>query len=129
MSKVKQIILMLLCILFGAITHARCEVGLLDKRDGGVTIGVIEASTCSSPSKANSIIATLLGHYVTVVFTENLGQVSVEITAVDDGLIVDYMTMTTPNGYQYYIVNTGTYIVTFTLENGDEYYGEFSVTD
>jgi hypothetical protein len=37
--------------------------------------------------------------------------------------------MATPNGYQYYIPNTGDYIVTFTLENGDVYYGEFTVTD
>ena len=35
----------------------------------------------------------------------------------------------TPNGLQFYIPNTGDYIVNFTLPNGDEYYGEFTVTD
>jgi hypothetical protein len=34
-----------------------------------------------------------------------------------------------PNDLQIYIPNTGDYIVTFTLPNGDEYYGEFTVTD
>ena len=29
----------------------------------------------------------------------------------------------------FYIPNTGSYVVTFTLPNGDQYYGEFEVTD
>lgn len=94
--------------------------------DGYSVILIKEAHVQSMP-KGSSIQATIDGHYLTVAFLENLGQVSVEISAIDDGLIVDYMTMTTPNGYQYYIVNTGDYIVTFTLENGDEYYGLFTV--
>ena len=28
-----------------------------------------------------------------------------------------------------YLPQTGDYIITFTLANGDEYYGEFTVTD
>ena len=35
----------------------------------------------------------------------------------------------TPNCVIFYITNTGSYIVTFFLPNGDEYYGEFEVTD
>ena len=34
-----------------------------------------------------------------------------------------------PNGVMFYIPNTGSYVVTFTLPNGDQYYGEFEVTD
>ena len=65
---------------------------------------------------------------LTVVFTENLGQVAVEVTTALGGN-VECLSITTPNGLQIYIPNTGDYIVTFTLPNGDEYYGEFTVTD
>ena len=40
-----------------------------------------------------------------------------------------YTSVLTPNGMQFYILNVGNYIVTFTLPNGDEYYGEFTVTE
>ncbi len=74
------------------------------------------------------VLATFYGHTLTVVFTENIGQVTIEVTTAT-GATVDYLSMLTPNGYLYYITNTGDYIVTFTLPNGDEYYGEFTVTD
>ena len=68
------------------------------------------------------------GHALSVVFTDNLGQVQIEVTT-DTGDTVDLMDMYTPNGYNANITNTGSYVVTFTLSNGDEYYGEFSVTN
>ena len=61
-------------------------------------------------------------------FTENLGQVTIEITT-DTGLPVDFFSTQTPNGVMFYIPNTGSYVITFTLPNGDEYYGEFEVTN
>ena len=45
------------------------------------------------------------------------------------GASVDYNSIHTPNGVNFYIPNTGSYIVTFTLPNNDVYYGEFEVTD
>lgn len=121
---------MLFLVLSGALCYAHGETKTENRKDGDDLIIIIkETATYGGLDKSNSISATIDVHYLTVAFLENLGQVSVEITAVDDGLIVDYMTMTTPNGYQYYIVNTGTYIVTFILSNGDEYYGLFTVTD
>ena len=42
---------------------------------------------------------------------------------------VETTAIATPNGVNFYIPNTGSYIVTFTLPNGDVYYGEFEVTD
>ena len=65
---------------------------------------------------------------LTVLFDKNLGQVSVEV-ATFAGVTVDCLSVLTPNGLQFYIPNVGEYIVTFTLSNGDEYYGEFTVTD
>jgi hypothetical protein len=78
--------------------------------------------------KSGSIAPSINGNVLTVVFTENLGQVSVEV-ATADGASVQYTSVLTPNGLQIYIPNAGNYIVTFTLPNGDEYYGEFTVTD
>jgi hypothetical protein len=52
----------------------------------------------------------------------------VEVATVA-GVSVQCLSVFTPNGLQVYIPNAGNYIVTFTLSNGDEYYGEFTVTD
>ena len=63
-----------------------------------------------------------------MVFTENLGQVAIKITTATGGY-VQADSCITPNGLQFYIPIAGDYIVTFTLPNGDEYYGEFTVAD
>ena len=78
--------------------------------------------------RGSSIQASIYGHTLTVVFTENLGQVAVEI-ATASGISIECTSIQTPNGLQFFIPNEGDYIVTFTLPNGDEYYGEFTVTD
>ena len=65
---------------------------------------------------------------LTVVFTENLGEVVVEISTATGGN-VQIDSCPTPNGLMFYIPFAGDYIITFTLPNGDEYYGEFTVTD
>lgn len=78
--------------------------------------------------KSSSILASIDGHYLTIAFTENLGQVQVEVTTAT-GNPVDCLSALTPNGMNIYIPLAGDYIVTFTLPNGDEYYGEFTVTD
>ncbi|MBQ5958942.1 MAG: DUF3244 domain-containing protein, partial [Bacteroidales bacterium] len=81
-----------------------------------------------SDPKGSSIQASIDGHVLSVVFTENLGHVQIEVTTSTGGT-VDLMDMYTPNGYNAYISYTGDYVVTFTLSNDDEYYGEFTVTD
>lgn len=88
----------------------------------------IKESHVQGVPKTTSIQATIDGHYLTVVFTENLGQVVVEVTT-DGGVEVDTSALYTPNGIIFYIPETGSYIVNFTLPNGDVYYGEFEVTD
>ena len=45
------------------------------------------------------------------------------------GASVESLSVLTPNSLQINISNTGNYVVTFTLSNGDVYYGEFTVTD
>lgn len=88
----------------------------------------IKESYVQSVPKGSTIQASINGHYLMVVFTENLGQVAIEISTATGGYVQTESCLT-PNGLMFYIPNTGDYIVTFTLPNGDEYYGEFTVTD
>lgn len=78
--------------------------------------------------KSSSITESINGHSLTVAFSQNLGEVSIDISTAD-GVTIYCDSIQTPTGYQYYIPNTGSYVVTFTLSNSDEYYGEFEVTD
>ena len=88
----------------------------------------IKASSVQGVPRTNSILAYIDGHSLTVTFTENLGTVQVEVTtALGDR--VEYTPIWTPDSFTTYIASTGSYVVTITLPNGDEYYGEFDVTD
>ena len=121
--KIKQFVL-LIGLLFST---AWSSASITKFTDGHSHIQIKEAMVQSIP-KGSSIQAFIDGHYLSVSFTENLGQVAIEITT-DTGSTVSTIAMTTPNGYVFYIALAGDYIVTFTLPNGDEYYGEFTVTD
>ena len=127
MKKATRLILMLCLILSGALCFAHGEAGTEEEGDG-FGIGIYDAIHNTGINRSNSIVATLNGHVLTVVFTENMGQVSVEV-ATSSGATIDCLSVLTPNGVQVYIPNAGDYIVTFTLSNGDVYYGEFIVTD
>ena len=89
---------------------------------------LIKAGQIQGTPKGSTIQASIDGHTLTVVFTENIGLVQVEITTAE-GSNVYYTMRNTPNGIVYNIPGTGDFVVTFTLENGDEYYGEFTITD
>jgi hypothetical protein len=95
--------------------------------DGYSGIPIKEAGVQGAP-KGSTIQAYINGHYLTVVFTENLGQVVMEIASTTGGVLQTYWA-NTPEGLQAYLPLTGNYVITFTLPNGDEYYGEFTVTD
>lgn len=127
MKKTTRIVLMFCFILSGALCFAYGRVGTEKIKDGR-PIELIEKTGVSNLDKSNAIIPTINGDVLTVVFTENLGQVSVEV-ATSSGATVDFLSVLTPNGVQVYIPNSGNYIVTFTFSDGDVYYGEFSVTD
>lgn len=88
----------------------------------------IMASNTVGNDKSSSISASINGHSLSVVFTENLGQVSIEVSYASGGE-VETSSIYTPSGVIIYIPYSGSYIVTFTLPNGDEYYGEFEVTE
>ena len=122
-TKIKQFILLLGFILPTTWCGAFCTT----TTDGNIAIQIKKMQTQSTP-KGSSIQATIDGHWLSVVFLEHLGQVVVEVSSTTIGE-VETMATPTPNGVNIYITDAGSYIVTFTLPNGDEYYGEFEVTD
>lgn len=125
MFKFKQTILMLCLVLFGTLSYANTKN---EKEGRPVHIELMESTGISSSDKSNAITPFINGHVLVVAFSENLGQVSVEVVTVA-GTSVQCLSVLTPNGLQVYIPNTGNYIVTITLSNGDVYAGEFMVTD
>ena len=128
MYKLKEMILMLCFILSGALCYAHGEARMENEREKGILVEIKDSTGLSGLDKSNTITALINGHVLSVTFSENLGQVSVEVATVT-GVSVQCLSVLTPNGLQVYIPNAGNYIVTFTLSNGDEYYGEFTVMD
>ena len=119
-----QLLATALCAVFLAIpVFASSSYSL----DGYSQVPIKESNVQSTP-RTNSILASINGHTLTVTFLENLGNVQIDITTATGGT-VSYGHVWTPDSYIAYVYNTGSYVVTITLENGDEYYGEFEVTD
>ena len=122
-KRIKQFVLLLGLML----PTAWCGANGTFSYDGYSHILVKEARVENTP-KGHTIKASIDGHTLTVLFTENLGQVDVEITTAA-GATVQIFWVSTPDGLQTYVPNVGNYVITFTLANGDVYYGEFTVTD
>lgn len=118
---------MLCLILLGASCFAH-DADVMEKKGDGIPILVKENTIHNGSDRSSAIQASVNGHCLTVSFTENLGQVTIEVSTVS-GTSVHFTSTPTPNGVQCYIPNAGDYVVTFTLPNGDEYYGEFTVTE
>jgi len=74
------------------------------------------------------ISAELTGHNLTVYFPQSLGEVTIMVTT-DLGEAVSCWTLQTPTGYQLFVQNAGSYIITFTLSNGSQYYAEFEIAE
>jgi hypothetical protein len=127
MKKVTKLVLMLCLVLSGALCYAHGVDRTEKKGDGGMALAILKTQH-GGTDKSGSIVSTIDGHYLTVVFTENLGQVAIEITMAS-GASVEYLWVHTPNGIQTYLPLNGDYVIIFTLPNGDEYYGEFTVTN
>lgn len=124
----KHTTLKLITILFGLLMPA--VLGLakdIHFEDGHSPIPVKEATVQGIP-RNNSIVASINGHILSIVFLENLGQVYIEVEEVGGGE-AQCQSTPTPDGVDFYITYAGSYIVTFTLANGDVYYGEFEVRD
>ena len=127
MKKVMRFVLMLCLALSGALCYAHGVAVTENKTGKGPILTKLKAHY-GGTDKSESIVASIDGHTLSIVFLENLGQVVIEVSYASGGE-VETSAIYTPNGVNYYIPNTGSYVVTFTLSNGDVYYGEFEVTD
>lgn len=128
MKKQTMLVLMLCLFFSGALCHANDATRTENGKGEGILIEVKETSSHTGLDKSSAIVPTINGHMLFVWFTENIGQVAVEVTTLS-GAVVQCISTRTPDGLQMYVPNAGDYIITFTLANGDEYYGEFTVTD
>lgn len=117
----KKKLLLIICLL-GALGWGKASN--IINNDG---ISILAADSYGD-DRSFSIVASIDGHTLTVAFTEYLGDVTIEVTDVT-GSPVDLTLVGTPTGYECYIPLTGHYTVYFKLANGDEYSGEFDVTD
>lgn len=122
--KFKRLILLLVLVL----PPAWCSATIFHSIDGNNAIQIIESNVQSAP-KGSTIQASIDGHYLTVIFTQDIGTLAMELDKVSGPMIFSYPSVQTPDGYQFYLPLTGDYVITFTLANGDEYYGEFTVTN
>ena len=125
MNRIKCIVLLLGIILPTAFSFANSE--LTTEKDGVGTI-VINKNDNTGEDRSSSISASIDGHTLTVSFLSNIGHVTIKITDAS-GATLDIESTETPTGYMYYIPSAGHYVVVFTFTDGDEYYGEFDVTD
>ena len=132
MKNLFKLVLMLSLALSGAFcyAHGEARTGNENEKEGHKVPIELKESTGSvgGLDRSNSLNTFINGHVLSITFTENLGEVAIEITTATSGT-VEYHWLQTPNGLHTYLSQTGDYVVTFTLSNGDEYYGEFTVTD
>lgn len=98
MKKLTQLVLMLCLVLSGAWCYAGGVDGTgNEKGNDGTSILVIERTSHSSSEKGvivNAIDASIDGHYLAVVFTENLGSVAVEIATAFGTTVENYWSFT-----------------------------------
>ena len=126
MQKVNSKILLLI---IGLILPTTCyKASASSILDGLHPIQIHEAQVESTP-KGSSIQVSLDGHWLTVTFTQDIGTVTMELDMASGPMIFNYPSVGTPDSFQFYLPLTGDYIITFNLSNGDEYYGEFTITD
>ena len=126
MQKVKSKMFLLLLSLILPVTSYKADASSL--LDGLHPIQIKEAHVSSTP-RGSTIQASIDGHYLTVTFTQDIGTLTMELDKLSGSVIFNYPSVATPDSFQFYLPQTGDYIITFTLSNGDEYYGEFTVTD
>ncbi len=107
MNKIKCFVLLLGIILPTVIGLA--NNGATKEKDGGCSV-VINKSKNTEFDRSGSISASIDVSYAS-------------------GNEVETTSIYTPSGVIIYIPYSGSYVVTFTLSNGDEYYGEFEVTE
>lgn len=128
MKKAINLVLMLCLVLSGAYCYAYGADRTENAKKEGVPIVTIGHVQHGGTDKSTFIHVTIDRHTLMAVFEENIGQVLVSVCTAD-GTPQMSINIYTPNSIVCYIPTVGDNIITFTLANGNEYYGEFTVTD
>ncbi len=125
MTKLKLSFLLVMLSLSIVFCYAKC---ISTSQTEHVPISLKAEAQHSGNDRSGSMLANINGHTLTIAFTENLGEVSIEVQN-GDGVPVDLSIMDTPTGFMTYIPLAGRYTLIIKLEDGDEYFGEFEVDD
>ena len=125
MTKLKLTTLLFMLSFLIVSSHA-ANISIIQTEN--VPIVMTSETQHSGDDKSGSMNVSINGHTLAVVFTENLGQVTIRIFN-ENGTPIELMSTPTPNGQIIYIPLAGRYMILFTLPNGDEYWGEFEVED
>lgn len=88
----------------------------------------VMATSSTGNDKSSFISASIDGHNLTVNFLSDIGHVWIKITD-EAGVTLEIEYIETPRGYLYYMPSAGHYVLVITLSDGDEYEGEFDVTE
>ena len=125
MTKLKLTTLLFMLSLLIVSSHA-ANISIIQTEN--VPVVMTAETQHSGDDKSGSMNVSINGHYLTVAFTESLGEVSIEVQNTS-GIPLDVSIMDTPSGRQIYIPSAGSYILIIKLENGDEYHGNFEVSE
>jgi hypothetical protein len=98
-------------------------------KEGVDVISVMSASHHSDQDRSNAISAEILSHTLTISFNEGT-EIAHLMVSDSNGAVVEYDNMITgPNTKCIYISECGYYRMDIVLNNGDIYYGYFTVRD
>lgn len=128
MKKSIRFILVLCLFVSGALSYAHGVISEENGKNEGTPVELVKKGGNEGLERDFFVSSELDGHSLTVSFATNMGQATVEV-ATAAGVLVDRVSTATPNDVLIYIASSGDYIVTIILSNGDEYYGEFEITE
>ena len=122
MTKTKTIIVLFGLVLSTLFGSANCLQKCIEDNTP------IKTSGQSGVDRSSSIAASINDHYLTINFLTDIGHVWIKITD-EAGVTLEIEYIETPTGYLYYMPSAGHYVLVITLSDGDEYEGEFDVTE
>ena len=128
MTKKLSFVLFILITLLLQISFT-LEAKHLSTQDGIEFIPTASANHNVSQERNPPVSAEINGHMLTISINENVSVAQIMIMN-SNGIMVEFSTLiSSPNTKSIYISENGYYRVDIILNNGDQYYGNFSVQD
>ena len=118
--------LFILFLLFGFVGIEAKQKMVLENID---VLSYYNSNYGASESRNPPVSAEINGHMLTISINENVSVAQIMIMN-SNGIMVEFSTLiSSPNTKSIYISENGYYRVDIILNNGDQYYGNFSVQD